>query len=88
MVIEASGFDVESLELAADGEEANAISAGTSLKAEDYSNVDNLPKLGQPDAVDVNMTIETKESTGNVGGTLTIHFATGGNRDDLADVLD
>jgi hypothetical protein len=88
VVIEASGFDLESLELTAAGDNALDISEGTSLKAEDYSSVDNLPKLVQPDAVDVNMAIETKESTGNVGGTLTIHFATGGNRDDLADVLD
>jgi hypothetical protein len=89
VVIEAEGFDVETLELTADGDEADDISAGTSLRASDYDSVDALPKLVQPDAVDVDVTIETKGdgTTGAVGGTLTIHFATGGNRDELSDVL-
>ncbi|EMA62237.1 hypothetical protein C470_06081 [Halorubrum distributum JCM 13561] len=89
VVIEASGFNLENLELTAEGTEATAISAGTSLLAEDYSDVDNLPKLVQPDAVDVDVTIETKDDStmGAVGGTLTIHVATGGNRDELSDVL-
>jgi hypothetical protein len=87
VVIEAEGFDLEDLELTADGGEAISIDSGTSLRAEDYDDVDNLPKLVQPDAVDVDMTIETKSETGNVGGTLTIYAATGGNRDELADVL-
>jgi hypothetical protein len=88
VVIEASGFDLEDLELTAAGGEADDISEGTSLRAADYSDVDNLPKLVQPDAVDVDMTIETNDTTNNsAGGTLTIHAATGGNRDDLSDVL-
>ncbi len=88
VVIEASGFNLESLELTASGEEAVAISAGTSLRVDDYSDVDNIPKLVQPDGVDVEATIETKGSTDNdAGGTLTIHAATGGNRDMLSDVL-
>jgi len=89
VVIEASGFDLESLELTADGDEANAINEGTSLHAADYDDVDNIPKLVQPDAVDVDVTIETKgdDTTGDVGGTLTIYAATGGNRDQLSDVL-
>ena len=87
VVIEASGFDLEELELTADGDDSIGVSEGTSLLASDYSDVDNLPKLLQPDSVDVDITIETKESTGKVGGTLTIHAATGGNRDKLSDVL-
>ena len=88
VVIEATGFDLENLELTADGSEALDIAAGTSLRAEDYSNVDNLPKLVQPDAVKVEMEVETKKDmTGGAGGTLTIYAATGGNRDELADIL-
>lgn len=89
VAIEAEGFDLESLELTADGEEANALSEGTSLLASDYDSVDALPKLVQPDAVDVDVTIETKDdgTTGSVGGTLTIYAATGGNREELSDVL-
>jgi hypothetical protein len=88
VVIEASGFDLENLELTADGGEAISIASGTSLRAKDYSDVDNLPKLVQPDAVDVEMEVETKKDmTGSAGGTLTIYAATGGNRDKLSDVL-
>ena len=89
MIIEAEGFDLEALELTADGDSALSIAEGTSLRAKDYSDVNALPKLVQPDSVDVDITIETKDdsTTGAVGGTLTIHFATGGNRDELADVL-
>ncbi|MFW6376485.1 MAG: hypothetical protein ACOC0F_00780 [archaeon] len=89
VVIEANGFDLENLELTADGDNALDISAGTSLRARDYSDVDNLPKLVQPDAVDVDITIETKDdgTMGDIGGTLTIYAATGGNRDKLSDVL-
>lgn len=89
VIIEASGFNLASLELTADGDDSTGISAGTSLRAQDYSDVDNLPKLVQPDEVDVDVTIETKDdsTTGDVGGTLTIHAATGGNRDELSDVL-
>ena len=87
VVIETAGFDVENLDMTADGNDSVAVSAGTSLLASDYSDVDNLPKLVQPDSVDVDMTIETKESTGDVGGSITIYAATGGNRDKLADVL-
>jgi hypothetical protein len=89
VVIEAEGFDLESLEITADGDTALAISGGTSLLAKDYSDVDDLPKLVQPDAVVADVTIETKDDStmGDVGGTLTIHAATGGNRDQLADVL-
>jgi hypothetical protein len=91
VVIEARGFEnLESLELTADGDNAIAMDAGTSLLAGDYDDVDNLPKLVQPDAVDVDITIETKpasEFTGTIEGELVIHFATGGNRDKLADVV-
>lgn len=90
VVIEAEGFNLENLELTAAGTEALDISEGTSLRAEDYSDVNNLPKLVQPDSVDVDITIETKsdDTMGEVGGTLTIHAATGGNRDDLSGVLE
>ena len=87
VVIEANGFDLDTLELTGSGDEALDIAEGTSLRAKDYSDVDNLPKLVQPDAVDVDMTIETNGSTGSVGGTLVIHAATGGNRDQLSDVV-
>jgi hypothetical protein len=89
VIIEASGFDLESLELTAAGDESTGISEGTSLRATDYSDVDSLPKLVQPDSVDVDMRIETKDdsTTGAVGGELIIHVATGGNRDELSDVL-
>jgi hypothetical protein len=88
VVIEANGFELESLELTADGSDSTGVSAGTSLLASDYNDVDNLPKLVQPDSVDVDMKIETKGSTNNsAGGTLTIHAATGGNRDELSSVL-
>lgn len=89
IVVVAEGFDLAGLELTADGQNAIDISAGTSLRARDYSDVDDLPKLVQPDAVDVDVTIETKDDStmGDVGGTLTIHTATGGNRDELSDVL-
>jgi hypothetical protein len=88
VVIEANGFNLENLEITAAGTQGN-VSEGTSLKVEDYSNVDNLPKLFQPGSVNVDMTIETKNDStmGNVGGTLTIHAATGGNRSELSDVL-
>ncbi|WP_149797323.1 DUF1102 domain-containing protein [Halorubrum xinjiangense] len=89
VVIEATGFELENIELTAEGSEADDISGGTSLRAEDYSDTANVPKLVQPDKVDVDMTIETKDdgTTGNVGGTLTIHAATGGNQAKLSDVL-
>lgn len=91
VVIEATGFeDLESLELTADGDEALDIDGGTSLRVKDYDDVDNLPKLNQPDAVKVDIEMETKpadEFTGEIGGELTIHFATGGNRDELSGVL-
>ncbi|MGM0718815.1 MAG: hypothetical protein ACQET5_16965 [Halobacteriota archaeon] len=89
VVIEADGFDLEDIELTAAGT-GNSLSEGTSLRAEDYSDVNNLPKLFQPGQVNVDMTIETKddETTGDVGGTLTIYAATGGNRDKLADVVE
>lgn len=89
VVIEADGFDLANLELTAQGEEANAMTAGTSLLARDYDDVDSLPKLVQPDAVDVDVTMETKSDTtmGDVGGSITIHTATGGNRDELSDLL-
>jgi hypothetical protein len=89
VIVEADGFDLENLELTAEGSEAKDIAGGTSLRAEDYNDVDNLPKLVQPDAVDIDMTVETKDDStmGNVGGTLTIHAATGGNRAELSDVL-
>jgi len=89
VVIEAEGFDLEDLELTAAGT-GNSLSEGTSLRAEDYSDVNNLPKLFQPGQVNVDMKIETKDddTTGDVGGTLTIHVATGGNRDKLEDVLE
>ena len=91
VVIEATGLeDLESLELTANGSEALDIGGGTSLRAADYSDVDNLPKLVQPDAVKVDIEMETKHSddfTGEIDGELTIHFATGGNRDELSDVL-
>ena len=61
VVIEASGFDLENLELTADGGDALSIASGTSLRARDYSDVDNLPKLEQPDNVDVEMEVETKK---------------------------
>jgi hypothetical protein len=88
VVIEADGFDLEDLELTAAGT-GNSLSEGTSLRAEDYSDVNNLPKLFQPGSVNIDMTIETKDddTMGEVGGTLTIHAATGGNRDKLSDVL-
>jgi hypothetical protein len=54
----------------------------------DYDDVDNLPKLVQPDVVDVDIEIETKASVDDaVGGQFTIYAATGGNRDKLSDVL-
>lgn len=86
VVIEASGFDLENLEITASGEEGN-VSEGTSLLARDYNSVGALPKLFNPGSVRADMTIETKDDTtmGDVGGTLTIHAATGGNRDELAD---
>lgn len=91
VVIEATGFeDLESLELTANGDNAISISEGTSLLVDDYNDVDNLPKLVQPDAVDVDITMETKnadEFTGDIAGELTIYFATGGNRNELSDVL-
>jgi hypothetical protein len=89
VVIEARGFDLANLELTANGGNALDISAGTSLLAGDYGDVNSLPKLVQPDAVDVDVTIETKDDAtmGDVGGTLVIHAATGGNRDELSDVL-
>ncbi|MEF8937843.1 MAG: DUF1102 domain-containing protein, partial [Halovenus sp.] len=89
VVIEATGFDLENLELTADGDDSIGVSEGTSLLAGDYDDVDNLPKLVQPDSVDVDVTIETKDDStmGDVGGTLTIYAATGGNRDELSDVL-
>jgi hypothetical protein len=88
VVIEATGFDLDTLELTADGGQSIGISGGTSLRAKDYDDVDDLPKLVQPDAVDVEATIETNDTTnGAAGGTLTIHAATGGNRDELSDVL-
>lgn len=88
VVIEADGFDLEDIELTAAGT-GNSLSEGTSLRAEDYSDVNNLPKLFQPGQVNVDMTIETKDddTMGNVGGTLTIHAATGGNRDKLSDMV-
>jgi opacity protein-like surface antigen len=89
VVIEATGFDLESLELTADGSDSVNLSSGKSLRAADYSDVDNIPKLVQPDSVDVNITIETKGdgTMGDVGGTLHIHAATGGNRNDLSNVI-
>jgi len=89
VVIEADGFDLENLELTADGDDSTGVSAGTSLLARDYNSVDSLPKLVQPDSVDVDITMETKDDTtmGDVGGTITIYTATGGNRDELSDVL-
>lgn len=89
VVIEATGFELESLELTADGSDSGNLSSGKSLRAADYSDVDNIPKLFQPDMVDVNITIETKDdqTMGDVGGTLHIHAATGGNRDDLSNVI-
>jgi hypothetical protein len=88
VIIEADGFNLENLELTAAGTQGS-VSEGTSLRVEDYSNVDSLPKLFQPGSVDVDFTIETKDDStmGDVGGTLTIHTATGGNRDELSDVL-
>jgi hypothetical protein len=82
----ASGVDIE---LTADGSEANVISEGTSLLAGDYNNVDNLPKLQQPDACNIDITIKnTKESAvGDIGGTMTIYAASGGNRDELSDIV-
>ncbi len=67
VVIEAEGFDLEDLELTAAGT-GNSLSEGTSLRAEDYSDVNNLPKLFQPGQVNVDMKIETKDddTTGDV----------------------
>jgi hypothetical protein len=90
-VIELNGFDSDvEVELTANGSEANDIGAGTSLLVGDYSDVDNLPKLVQPDACNVDMTItNTKDkAVEDVGGTMTIYAATGGNRDDLVDDTD
>jgi len=86
-VVERQGFDVD-VELTASGDEALDIPGGTSLVAADYDDVDDIPKLVQPDACLVDMTITTGESaTEGAGGTLVIHAATGGNRDKLSDVL-
>jgi len=92
-VIELDGFDSDlDVELTANGSEvvSDAISAGTSLLVDDYDNVDNIPKLVQPDACNVDLTItNTKsEAVENVGGTMTVYAATGGNRGDLADDTD
>jgi hypothetical protein len=88
VVIEATGFDLERLELTASGEEVTGMDPGTSLRVADYDDVDNLPKLVEPDAVDVDMVIETKASVDDaVGGQFTIYAATGGNRDELSDIL-
>jgi hypothetical protein len=86
VVIEASGFDVENVELTASGEEANALSSGTTLRAADYDDPDETPKLVQPDAVDVDVTIETGDATNSTaGGELTIHAAPGLDRSTFAD---
>lgn len=91
VVIEATDFDdLESLELTANGSEALGIDEGTSLRAKDYDDVDNLPTLVEPDAVLVDIEMETKHAddfTGEIDGELTIQFATEGNRDELSDVL-
>ena len=91
VIIEATGSgDLASLNPTVDGEKATAIDPGTPLRAADHSDVDNLPKLVQPDAVDVDIEMGTKPAdqfTGDISGTLTIHFGTGGDRDELSDVL-
>jgi hypothetical protein len=85
--MEASGPDPARVSLAAAGTSASDIEAGTSLRVADYDSVDSLPKLVQPDSVDVDVTMETGDDTGAAGGTLTVHAATGGNRDELSDLL-
>jgi hypothetical protein len=100
VVVEAEGFDLERLELTDSASESNDhstfynsdeqyVDGNLSLRAEDHDSPNTLPKLDQPDHIDVDMTIETKDddTTGNVGGTLTIYAATGGNRDKLSDVV-
>jgi hypothetical protein len=79
MVITTSGFNLENLEV------TNA-DTGNSLLAEDYDNPDNAPRVDEGDGqLTADMTIETGDSTDmEAGGTLTIHVATGGNRDDDA----
>ena len=90
-VIELDGFDPDlDVELTANGSKAGDISAGTSLLVGDYSDVDNIPKLFQPDACNVDMTITNTKNKAvkDVGGTMTIYAATDGNRGDLADDTD
>jgi hypothetical protein len=89
VAVDVSGFQdgvIENVELTAAGSSALEISEGTSLRAADYDDVDALPKLVQPDSVDVDVEIETQSDvTGAVSGTFTILFATGGNREELSD---
>jgi hypothetical protein len=88
VVVEASGFsNLDDIALTADGSNAISISEGTSLLVGDYDDVDSLPKLVQPDAVNVDITMETGSNTASAEGTLTIRTATGGNRDELAEFL-
>lgn len=89
VVIEKSEFNVDNLELIVNGEDPDGPTAGTSLLAEDYTDVNNLPKLEQPDLVNVDIKIETKgDSTmGAVGGTLTVHVASVGDQSELSDVI-
>lgn len=90
-IIELDGFDSDvTVELTANGSESNAISAGTSLLAKDYTDPDNLPKLVEPDACNVDVTItNTKhEAIDDVGGTMTIYAAKGNNRLDLEEDTD
>ncbi len=88
VIIEANGFDgLDALELTADGSDSIGVSEGTSLRAKDYDDVDNVPKLVQPDNVDVDITIETGDATGTAGGEFVIRAATGGNRDELSEFL-
>jgi hypothetical protein len=88
VAIEAVGFDLETLELTAAGT-GNSLTEGKSLRAADYSDPDNLPKLLQPGSVNVDIKIETKDdsTTGAVGGDLIIHLANGNNRSELSDIL-
>lgn len=87
-IIEISDFNVESIELTAAGT-GNSLSEGTSLRAADYTDPNNTPKLLQPGDANVDITIETKgdDTTGPVGGTFTIHFANGTNRTEFSDIL-
>ncbi|OYR45036.1 DUF1102 domain-containing protein [Halorubrum sp. Hd13] len=96
VIIEATGFsDLESLELTVATESGSSgaghqADKGDSLRAKDYENPVNLPVLNEPGDITVDIEIETKSAddfTGTIDGELTIHYAAGGSRNELTDVL-